>query len=280
MQRFKDKVVLITGAARGQGRSHAIRFAEEGANIIALDGCAPVKGTNYEMATREDLDQTVRLVEKTGARIIASVADVRSQQQLDDATALGVREFGRIDVVIANAGIFTQSKNSWEMTEDEWSSTIDVDLSGVWRTCKSAVPTMIAGAEGGSIIITASSNGYRGEAGHPSYNAAKLGLVGLMRTLAGELGDHSIRVNTIHPTNVKTAMMWNDTMVDTFIPGETTATINQDSWWKGMEGMHMLPIGAIEPEEVSDVVLFLASSAGKHITASEFPIDAGYIRKN
>ncbi|MBY4212407.1 mycofactocin-coupled SDR family oxidoreductase [Rhodococcus fascians] len=280
MQRFKDHVVFITGAARGQGRSHAVRFAEEGANIIAVDSCSQISGATYAMATRDDLDETVRLVEATGARIVAAVADVRSQEQLDEACALGVREFGRIDVVVANAGVFTKSKNSWEMTEDEWNSTIDIDLSGVWRTCKSAIPTMISGARGGSIIITASSNGYRGEAGHPSYNAAKLGLVGLMRTLAAELGDHNIRVNTIHPTVVKTPLMWNDMMIDTFIPGETTATTDPEMWWKGMEGMHMLPIGAIEPTEISDVVLFLASSGGKYITASEVPIDAGYIRKN
>lgn len=280
MQRFKNQVVFITGAARGQGRSHAVRFAEEGANIIAVDSCSPVSGTTYDMATRDDLQDTVRLVEAAGGRIVATIADVRSQEQLDEACTSGVREFGRIDVVVANAGIFTKSKSTWEMTEDQWNSTIDIDLSGVWRTCKSAIPTMISGANGGSIIITASSNGYRGEAGHPSYNAAKLGLVGLMRTLAAELGDHAIRVNTIHPTVVKTPLMWNDMMIDTFVPGETTATMSPDTWWKGMERMHMLPIGAIEATEISDVVLFLASSGGKHITASEIPIDAGYIRKN
>jgi (+)-trans-carveol dehydrogenase len=280
MKRFQDQVVFVTGAARGQGRSHAVRFAEEGANIIAVDICAPLNGIDYAMATRDDLDETVRLVKAAGGSIVASVADVRSQQELDEAVAAGVREFGRIDIVLANAGAFSQAASTWEMTEEQWNTTLDTDLSGVWRTCKAAIPTMIEGQRGGSIIMTSSSNGYRAEQGHPAYNAAKLGMVALMRGLAGELAEHNIRVNTIHPTNVKTAMMWNDSMIGIFAPGETTQTMDAEGWWEGLRPVNLLPVGAIEAQDVTKLIMFLTSDAGRFITASEVPIDAGYIRRN
>ncbi|MYR07944.1 mycofactocin-coupled SDR family oxidoreductase [Gordonia sp. SID5947] len=280
MSKFADQVVFITGAGRGQGRSHAVRFAEEGAAIIATDLCGPVDAADYPMSSRDDLDETVRAVEAVGGRIIAQQADVRSQEQLDAAVAAGVDAFGRIDIVLANAGIFTGAETTWDMTEEQWTTTLDIDLGGVWRTCKATIPTLIAGGNGGSILMTSSSNGFRAEAGHPAYNAAKLGMVALMRALAGELGPHNIRVNTVHPTTVKTGMMWNDNMIGAFMPGESTKTIDPDVWWKGLEMMNILPVGAIEPGDVSALLMFLASNEGRYITGTEVPVDAGYIIRN
>jgi (+)-trans-carveol dehydrogenase len=279
MSKFADQVVLVTGAARGQGRSHALGFAANGARIIAIDACADVDGLSYAMATKDDLEATAASVRAAGGEIVTAVADVRSQAELDAAVSEGVAAFGRLDHVIANAGVFTMAPTTWEMTEEQWGATVDINLSGVWRTCKAAVPALIEGGRGGSITITSSTNGYRGEHGHPAYNASKLGLVALMRTLAGELGQHSVRVNTIHPMTVKTAMMWNDAMVGLFMPGETTATLDQELWWGALADMNILPVGAMEPEDVTAVAMFLASDEGRYITASEIPIDGGYMRK-
>jgi (+)-trans-carveol dehydrogenase len=278
--RFQDQVVLITGAARGQGRAHAVGLAAEGARIVALDACEPMRGVRYPMASMEDLEETGRLVKDAGGDVITAVADVRSQEDLDAAVASTRERFGRLDHVVANAGVFTGATSTWEMSEEEWDTTIDIDLSGVWRTCKAAIPLMLDTRAGGSITITASSNGYRAEHGHPSYNAAKLGVVALMRTLAGELGEHSIRVNTVHPTVVKTDMMWNDYMVDLFAPGQTMETMDPGDWWDGMRRMNLLPLGAVDPSDITAVIAFLASEAGRHITGSEIPVDAGYIVRN
>jgi (+)-trans-carveol dehydrogenase len=278
--RFDSKVVFITGAARGQGRSHAVRFAREGAHVIAVDACAPVSAIEYPLATEDDLETTASLVRAEGGRVVTAVADVRDQRQLDAAVTAGVAELGRLDVVCANAGIFTHAENSWTMTEEQWSSVVDINLGGVWRTCKAAVPAMIQAGNGGAIIMTGSSNGYRAEEGHVSYNAAKLGLVGVMRSLAAEVGEHGIRVNSIHPTMVKTGMMWNDAMVGLFFPGKTCADADEKQYWNMMSNLHILPTGALDPSDVSGLVLYLASDEAQHITACEFPIDGGYIRKN
>ncbi|NMO00870.1 mycofactocin-coupled SDR family oxidoreductase [Gordonia sp. TBRC 11910] len=279
MGRFDGKVLFVSGAARGQGRAHAVRFAQEGADVIAVDACTNHAGLEYAMATDDDLAETVRLVEAAGGRIVARKADVRSQEQLDAAVAEGLSEFGRIDVVLANAGVFTMAESSWQLTEDQWKTTLDIDLSGVWRTCKAAIPSMIEGKRGGAIVLTATSNGYRAEQGHGAYNAAKLGVVALMRAFAGELGQYDIRVNTVHPSIVRTNMMWNDMLVPLLCPGETTATISQDEYYDSLRSLHLLPHGSVEPTDISEVMLFLASDAGRFITASEFFVDEGYIRK-
>jgi (+)-trans-carveol dehydrogenase len=279
MGRFDDQVVFITGAARGQGRAHAVGFAKEGARVLAVDACSSMDGVAYQLAGKDDLEETARLVREAGGEVVTAVADVRHQSDLDAAVAAGVAAFGRLDHVVANAGVFTMAENTWEMTEETWSTTLDIDLSGVWRTSKAAVPAMIAAGGGGSITMTASSNGFRAEPGHPAYNASKLGIVALMRTLAGELSEHSIRVNTIHPTNVKTGMMWNDMLVGLFVPGETTETLDPATWWEGLRPMNLLPVGAMEPEDITQVVTFLASDAARYITGSQVPIDAGYIIK-
>jgi (+)-trans-carveol dehydrogenase len=278
MGRFDDKVVFVSGAARGQGRAHAIRFAQEGADIIAVDACVNHAGLEYPMSTEADLAETVRLVRAEGRRIVAGKADVRSQAELDGVVGEGVSEFGRIDVVLANAGVLSMAENSWTMTEDQWTTVVDTNLGGAWRTCKAAIPTMIEGNRGGSIIITGTSNGYRNEQGHASYNAAKLGLVGLSRTLAGELGQYNIRVNTVHPSIVRTPLIWNDVIVPLMCPGETMATIDEDDYYERIEFLHDVK-GVMQPSDVSELMVFLASDAGRFITATEVLTDGGYSHK-
>ncbi|MUL50090.1 mycofactocin-coupled SDR family oxidoreductase [Mycobacterium sp. CBMA293] len=279
MGRFEDYVVFVSGAARGQGRSHAVRFAREGADVIAVDACSDQPGLHYSLATEDDLKETVRLVEAEGRQIVAGKADIRNQDELDAVVNEGVQKFGRIDVVLANAGVIAQADNSWSMTEDEWNTVVDINLGGAWRTCKATIPTILAGGRGGSIILTASTNGYRNEQGHASYNASKLGIVGLMRSLAGELGPHNIRVNTVHPSIVKTPLIWNDPVVAALIPGATTATIAEEDYYNSIEWLHELPHGVMEPGDVSELMMFLASDAGRFITATEVLTDGGYVHK-
>lgn len=279
MSNTPDKVVLITGAARGQGRSHALAFAREGARIIAIDACADIEGVPYPMANEDDLKETVRLVEAAGGKITAKIADVRSQESLDAAIIAGIEELGVPDTVIANAGVLVMGPMSWEATEAQWTNTVDIILNGAWRTCKAVVPYMIEAGKGGSIILVSSSNGFRGEPNHSSYNASKYGLIAFMRALANELGPHWIRVNTIHPCTVRTDMTWNESVIELFAPGHDMTTITEDEWYDNMAPMNVLPVGAIQPSDVSEVVKFLASDGAKFITASEIPVDAGYIRK-
>src|SRR3954453_9384368 len=201
------KVAFVTGAARGQGRSHAQRLALEGASIIAVDVAAGVSEyEGYPPASEADLKETVRLVEQAGGRIVAATADVRDSEALDKALAHGVGEFGgRLDVVVANAGIVSWGR-FWEMSDDQWSTLIDVNLTGVWRTLKAAVPHMLAAGHGGSIITVSSVSGLKSLPGQAHYSAAKHGVVGLTKSAAIELGEYGIRVNSVHPWGVATAM--------------------------------------------------------------------------
>src|ERR1700733_715973 len=189
--RLESKVALVTGAARGQGRSHAVRLAEEGASVIAIDLCGPVEAAQYPLSSEDDLAETARLLAATGREFLCQRADVRDQKDLDSAVSEGVGRFGRLDVVCANAGITAHAK-AWEMSDAEWNDVVDICLTGVWRTVKATVPTMIACGNGGSIIITSSTAGLRGYANHASYCAAKHGVVGLAKTLAVELAEYSI----------------------------------------------------------------------------------------
>ncbi|MEN0140561.1 MAG: mycofactocin-coupled SDR family oxidoreductase, partial [Rhodococcus sp. (in: high G+C Gram-positive bacteria)] len=194
MGRVAGKVAFITGAARGQGRSHALRLAEEGADIIAVDIVEDVATVPYEGASAEDLDETVALVEKTGRRIVAQKVDVRNQDALEDAVRSGVADLGRLDVVVANAGIFGTPTKVWEMSEELWQTTIDVNLTGVFHTVKATVPHLLRQGDGGSIIVTSSAAGLKGVPHYGSYAASKHGVVGLARSLAMELAEHNIRV--------------------------------------------------------------------------------------
>lgn len=269
---FEGKVALITGAARGQGRSHAVRFAEEGADIIAFDLCEQMDCVAYPLATREDLDETVNLVEKTGRRIVAEQGDVRDFERLKAAVASGVAEFGRIDFVLANAGILSIVD---EMSQrlSAYVDSVDVLLNGVYYTIEAALPALLEHGDGGAIVITSSTAGLNGlcpsysvrSHGLAGYQAAKHGVVGLMRYYATALAEKNIRVNTVHPTGVATPMLLNEP-VDRFITEHPEA---------GSALANLLPVELIEAADVSEAMVYLCGQSGRYITGITLPVDAG-----
>ena len=259
------KVAFITGAARAQGRSHAVRLAAEGADIIAIDICAEAAPVRYRTATLDDLDETAQLVEKEGRGIVARVADVRDQSSLDAAVAEGVAAFGHIDVVVANAGISTWG-SVWEMSEETWQAMIDINLSGVWRTFKAALPTMIAGGRGGSLIAIASVAGIKSLPAQAHYSAAKHGVVGLTKTAAIELGQYGIRVNSIHPWGVQSPMVEDPTV------GEILGA--HPDYAKSFGSILPSPQIA-DPSDISDAVVYLASDMSRCVTGIQLPVDMG-----
>jgi SDR family mycofactocin-dependent oxidoreductase len=274
--KLNDKVVLVTGAARGQGRSHCVRCAEEGADVVALDLAADVETVGYPLATEDDLQETARLVEKTGRRVLAQKADVRSQRALDDAVAAALAQFGHIDVVVANAGIASFGP-AWELEEQTWQDVIDINLTGVWHTAKAVIPAMVEAGRGGSLIFISSVAGLKGVPNIAHYATAKHGLVGLMRTLAIELAPHNIRVNTIHPTNVATPMIHNDATLAAFLP-ETPNPTEADMVVAATE-MHLLSVPWIEPVDISNAVVWLGSADARYVTGVALPVDAGMVTK-
>lgn len=266
---LRGKVALVTGGGNGQGRSHAIMLARLGADVVISDVADPVPTVEYPMSTAEDLDETQRLVKTEGrGRCHAITADVRSQSDMNRAAAAAVENFGRLDIVVANAGIFTYGQ-SWELTEEQWSVMLDVDLTGVWRTCKAAIPHMIEAANGGSIILTSSISGLKGYPGQSHYCAAKHGLVGLMRCLAHELAPHSIRVNTLHPSGTATGMTQNSYMEGYLKFAEAA----------GCDIQNLLDVEMMEPIELSNAVAWMASDASRFVTGSTIPIDAGHLAR-
>ncbi|MBC7302632.1 MAG: mycofactocin-coupled SDR family oxidoreductase [Nocardia sp.] len=271
MGRVSGKVALITGAARGIGRAQALRLAEEGADIIAVDLCGPVDTVVTPPASREDLAETVRAVEATGARIVADIVDVRDGTALRAAVDAGVKELGGLDIVCATAGI-TSSAGALDLTEQQWQTMIDINLTGVWQTCKAATPHLITRGSG-SMILTSSIAGLRGLVGVAHYTAAKHGVVGLMRSLAKELAPHHVRVNSVHPTNVDTPMIQNDMVRKKFRPDLEKPT--REEFAEAAVTMNMLPIPWVDPVDIANATLFLGSDEGRYITAVTLPIDAG-----
>jgi (+)-trans-carveol dehydrogenase len=275
--RVEGKVAFITGAARGQGRSHAIRLAQEGADIIAIDICRGFEDSTAPAATPEDLAETADMIKNLDRRVVTAQVDVRDYAALKAALDGGVEELGRLDIVVANAGIGTTGVKLHKMAESIWEETIDINLGGVWKTIKAAVPHLKAGGRGGSVIITSSVGGLKTypQVGH--YIAAKHGVVGLMRTFAVELGAESIRVNTIHPTHVNTPLLMNEPTYRMFRPDlenpgpADLAPICQS--------FHFLPIPWVEPVDISNAVLFLASDEARYITGVTLPVDAGSLLK-
>ena len=274
--RVEGKVALVTGAARGQGRSHAIRLAEEGADIIAVDICAPVASVPYSLSTLEDLAQTVKEVEAVGQRIFATQADVRDYTGLKAALDSGVAALGRLDIVCANAGIASQGRAE-ELAERTWQDMMDVNLTGVWHTTKAATPHLIRGGRGGSIVITSSNAGLQGFEHFAHYTAAKHGVVGLMRTLALELAPHWIRVNSVHPCAVSTEMIQNDHMYALFRPDLEHPT--REDTLEAFTSLNALPIPWVEAIDISNAVLFLVSDEARYITGVTLPVDAGATTK-
>jgi SDR family mycofactocin-dependent oxidoreductase len=276
MGRLDDKVVFVTGAARGQGRAICTLFAAEGADVVAVDALADIPTVRYAMATGDDLAQTVAEVEKAGRRVIARQADVRDVDALVAVTTEAVDTLGHIDVVCANAGIASFGQ-TWELSEATWQDVIDINLTGVWHTIKATVPAMIAGGRGGSIVITSSTAGLKGMANIAHYTAAKHGLVGLMRTLANEVAPHGIRVNTVHPTNVATPMILNDSTFQLFRPDIPNPS--QEDMVDAMTALNALPVPWVEPEDIARAALFLASDDARYITGAALPVDAGCVIK-
>jgi SDR family mycofactocin-dependent oxidoreductase len=272
------KVALVTGAGRGQGRSHAVRLASEGADVIAVDiGGGTVETISYELATEADLDATVKEIEGMGRRAVKAVGDVRSLSDLQAAVDAGLSELGKIDIVCANAGIGSWAV-AWEMTEQQWKDMIDINLTGVFNATRAALPSMVERGEGGSIVLTSSTAGLRAYANTAHYTAAKHGVIGLMKVLAQEAGPHRIRVNAVCPTTVRTPLVINASTFELFAPHLENPT--EDDVREPFEGLNILPgVAWIEPEDVSDAVVFLCSDSAKFITGVALPIDAGNIVK-
>lgn len=257
-------VALITGAARGQGRSHALKLASDGADIIAVDICAPVPSMGYSMAGKEDLAETVRAVEALGRRAVPAVVDVRDGAALTEAVAGAVDVLGGLDVVVANAGV----GGAWEwdaITPEIWRDVIDINLTGVWNTCVAAAPHLIAGG-GGSVIIISSTAGLKGQPFLTPYVAAKTGIVGLARALANEWAEHNIRVNTIHPAGVETGMSDGFRNLQPLIEKHPRT---------GPIFVNTLDVEVVEASDISAAVAYLASPAARYVTGTELKVDAG-----
>jgi SDR family mycofactocin-dependent oxidoreductase len=274
MGRLEGKVAVVTGAARGQGRSHAVGLAREGADIIAVDICAQVDTISYPMATRDDLDETVRLVEEHDRRILTTVADVRDGGALRAAVSEGVDALGRLDIVVANAGVWAvklEEPTDPAVRERIWRDTIDINLMGVWNTVEATVPHMIAAGNGGAIVLTSSTQGLKGAANNDisltAYTASKHGVVGLMRASAIDLAPHSIRVNSIHPTGVLTPMIDNEIVPAYAEKHQRFAEITAN----------LLPVDVVAPEDITNAVLYLVSDTGRYVTGVTLPVDGGYL---
>jgi (+)-trans-carveol dehydrogenase len=271
--RVEGKVAFITGAARGQGRSHAVRLAQEGADIIAVDICKQIESVLVPLSTPEDLAETADLVKGHNRRIYTAEVDVRDYAALKAAVDTGVEQLGRLDIIVANAGIGNGGHTLDKTSEEDWTDMIDVNLGGVWKTVKAGVPHILSGGRGGSIILTSSVGGLKAYPHTGHYVAAKHGVVGLMRTFAVELGQHMIRVNSVHPTNVNTPLFMNEPTMKLFRPDLENP--GPDDLKAIAQMMHTLPIGWVEPEDIANAVLFLASDESRYVTGVTLPVDAG-----
>ncbi|MGO9223571.1 mycofactocin-coupled SDR family oxidoreductase [Mycobacterium sp.] len=268
---LSGKVAFITGAARGQGRAHAVRLAADGANIIAVDLCEQIASVPYPLATPDDLAATVKLVEDAGARIVAKQGDVRDRASLSAALQAGLDEFGRLDIVVANAGIAPMQSG-----DDGWRDVIDVNLTGVYHTIKAAIPTMVKQGTGGSIVLISSSAGLAGvaspDAGSVGYAAAKHGVVGLMRVYANLLARQNIRVNSIHPSGVETPMINNE------FTREWLARMAAATDTPGAMG-NAMPVEVLQAEDIANAVAWLVSDQARYVTGVTLPVDAGFLNK-
>ncbi|OBI80149.1 mycofactocin-coupled SDR family oxidoreductase [Mycobacterium sp. 1245805.9] len=275
--RVAGKVAFITGAARGQGRSHAVRLAQEGADIIAVDVCGPIDNLAYPHSTPEDLAETADLVKGHNRRIVTAQVDVRDYDALKAAVDGGVEQLGRLDIVVANAGIGTFGNKLHKIRENVWQDMIDVNLSGVWHTVKAGVPHIIAGERGGSIVLTGSVGSHKAMPYTGHYIAAKHGVIGLMRAFAVELGQHMIRVHSVHPSQVNTPMTMNEVTFRLFRPDLENPGPEDFAPFSQMT--HTLPVPWVEAADISNAVLFLASDESRYVTGVSLPVDAGALLK-
>jgi SDR family mycofactocin-dependent oxidoreductase len=265
------KVVLITGGARAQGRAHALVSAHEGADIVVVDIATDIDTVPYALSTKDELAETVRLVEETGRRALGLVADVRSQQALDEAVARAIAEFGQIDALIANAGILSIAP-AWELTEEQWQDMIDVNLTGVWRSAKAVLPHMIS-RRSGSIVMTASSNSDDPDPGIAHYGAAKTGVIGLMKCIALEVAPHNIRCNAIKPGFIDSPMTSWQGMLDSYAgqPGGTIEDMRRAGYY-----FNALPTPMQPPEASALTALYLNSDLARYVTGEALLIDSGH----
>jgi SDR family mycofactocin-dependent oxidoreductase len=276
---LEGRVAFVTGAARGQGRAHAVRLAGEGADIVAIDICGPISETiTYPPATSEELAETASAVEAMGRKVLAREVDVRDLAAQQQVVADAVEQFGRLDIVVANAGVLSWGR-MFEMSEEQWDSVIDVNLNGTWRTMRAAVPAMIEAGNGGSIIIVSSSAGLKATPGNSHYGASKHGLVAIANALALEAGEYGIRVNSIHPYSIGTPMVEPEAMMEIFAKYPTYIhsfspmpfhPVNHD----GKKGLQEF----MTPEEVSDVVVWLAGDGSATISGSQIAVDRGTMK--
>jgi SDR family mycofactocin-dependent oxidoreductase len=275
--RVAGKVAFISGAARGQGRSHAVRLAQEGADIIAVDICGPIDNLAYDSSTPADLAETADLVKALDRRIVTAEVDVRDFDALKAAVDNGVEQLGRLDIIVANAGIGTFGNKLHKIPEKIWQDMIDVNLSGVWKTVKAGVPHILAGERGGSIVLTGSVGSHKALAYTGHYIAAKHGVIGLMRSFAVELGQHSIRVNSVHPSQVNTPMTMNEVTFRLFRPDLENPGPEDFAPFSQMT--HTMPVPWVEAVDISNAVLFLASDESRYVTGVSLPVDAGALLK-
>ena len=267
---LQGRVAFITGAARGQGRAHAARLAREGADIIALDICAPVSDSiSYPAATLEDLADTVRAVEAEGRKVLARQVDIRDDAAVRQLVSDGVEQFGRLDILIANAGVLSWGR-IWELSDEQWNTVIDVNLTGTFHTLRAAIPAMIEAGNGGAIIVVSSSAGLKATPGNGHYSASKHGLTGLTNSLAIELSEFGIRVNSIHPYSVDTPMIEPDLMMQVFA--------KHPHYIHSFGPMLLQPNGFMGAAEVSDVVAWLVSDGSGTLTGAQIPVDKGVLK--
>jgi (+)-trans-carveol dehydrogenase len=277
MGKLDGKVAFITGIARGQGRSHALTLAREGADIIGLDLCRTPASVPYHGATQADLEETVQLVEVTGRKIVAEQADVRDLAQVQAVFDAGIAQFGRVDIVLPNAGICAGGL-TWEITPEAWQEMLDVNLTGPWHTVRVAIPTMIEQGQGGSVVFTGSVDALKGSANISSYAAAKHGITGLMRSLANEVGQYGIRVNSINPGHVDTIMLGNEFVWGLFRPDLNKPT-KQDVV-ESFRSTNLLPEPWMQPQDVSNAILYLVSDEGRYVTGTTQLLDTGFLAKS
>lgn len=276
MGRLQGKVAFITGAGRGQGRAHAIRMAEEGADVIAVDICEDIASVPYGLSAWEDLRETAAEVERRDRRCFVAKADVRDRDALAAAVGEGTAELGRLDAVVANAGIWSGAPFT-ELTDRAYHDMIDVHMHGAYNTCKATVPYLLQQGEGGSITIISSTAGLKGFLNQTHYNMAKHAVVGLMRSLANELAPSFIRANTIHPSSTLTPMITNSSIVELFLPDVENPT--ERDLGEKMKTLNLLPVPWAEPVDVSHAVVYLASDEARYLTGVCLPVDAGFMEK-
>lgn len=273
------RVAYVTGAARGQGRAHAIRLAAEGADIVASDICAPVSdAVTYPAATAEDLAETVRAVEATGRKVLARAVDIRDLEAQQQLVAETIEQFGRLDIVVANAGVLSWGR-LWELTPEQWDTVIDVNLNGTWRTIRATVPAMIEAGNGGSIVIVSSSAGVKATPGNGHYAASKHGLTALTNSLALEVGEYGIRVNSIHPYSIDTPMIEPEAMGAMFAKHPSFLHSFAPMPYQRVAGGKSEGLAAfMAPEEVADVVAWLAGDGSATLSGSQIAVDRGVMK--